>query len=93
MGVVVKSIYVYPIKSCRGICVAEAPIASTGFQWDRQWVVVNSKGRAYTQRVEPKLALVQTHLPHEAFSLDWHPNNHSFLGISLLLANSLLIHA
>ncbi|XP_042061623.1 mitochondrial amidoxime-reducing component 1-like isoform X1 [Salvia splendens] len=81
MGVEVKSLYVYPIKSCGGISVAEAPICSTGFRWDRQWVVVNSKGKAYTQRVEPKLALVQTQLPHEAFSLNYQPNSHSFLEI------------
>ncbi|XP_057797039.1 uncharacterized protein LOC131013054 [Salvia miltiorrhiza] len=81
MVIAVKAIYVYPIKSCGGISVAEAPISSTGFRWDRQWVVVNSKGRAVTQRVEPKLALVQTQLPHEAFSLDCHPSNHSFLEI------------
>ncbi|KAK6148696.1 hypothetical protein DH2020_019608 [Rehmannia glutinosa] len=76
----VKSILVYPIKSCRGISLSEAPISSTGFRWDRQWLVVNPKGRAYTQRVEPKLALVQVELPNEAFSVDWQPNKHSYLG-------------
>ncbi|MFS7976496.1 hypothetical protein Hanom_Chr10g00893101 [Helianthus anomalus] len=52
-----------------------------GFVWDRQWVVINSKGRGYTQRVEPKLALVQVELPVEAFSFGWEPNNSSYLGI------------
>nr|CAB3454248.1 unnamed protein product [Digitaria exilis] len=69
----VKSILIYPIKSCRGIAVPQAPITSTGFRWDRQWVVVNGKGRAYTQRVEPTLALVQVELPPEAFTEDWEP--------------------
>lgn len=77
----VKSIMIYPIKSCRGISVAQATISSTGFRWDRQWVVVNSRGRAYTQRVEPKLALVQTHLPTQAFSPHSQLDNHSFLEI------------
>ncbi|GJN34634.1 hypothetical protein PR202_gb23316 [Eleusine coracana subsp. coracana] len=69
----VKSILIYPIKSCRGIAVPQAPITTTGFRWDRQWVVVNSKGRAYTQRVEPKLALVEVEMPPEAFTEDWQP--------------------
>ncbi|ONM23554.1 Mo-molybdopterin cofactor sulfurase [Zea mays] len=69
----VKSIFIYPIKSCRGLAVSQAPITSTGFRWDRQWVVVNAKGRAYTQRVEPKLALVQVELPPEAFAENWQP--------------------
>lgn len=51
-----------------------------GFQWDRYWLVVNYKGRAYTQRVEPKLALVESELPKEAFLEDWEPKKDSFLG-------------
>ncbi|CAA0825365.1 Molybdenum cofactor sulfurase family protein [Striga hermonthica] len=78
----VKSIFVYPIKSCRGISLPQAPISPTGFRWDRQWLVVNSKGRAVTQRVESKLALVQVQLPDEAFRPDWEPNKRSFLVIS-----------
>ncbi|KAL2556189.1 Molybdenum cofactor sulfurase family protein [Forsythia ovata] len=77
----VKSIFIYPIKSCAGISVSQAPITSTGFRWDRQWLVVNSKGRAYTQRVEPKLALVRVELPNEAFFDDWEPNKKSYLVI------------
>ncbi|KAK3013792.1 hypothetical protein RJ639_009006 [Escallonia herrerae] len=77
----VTSIFVYPIKSCRGISVPQAPLASTGFRWDRQWLVVNSKGRAYTQRVEPKLALVQVELPDEAFAESWKPTKNSHLVI------------
>ncbi|GFY85496.1 molybdenum cofactor sulfurase family protein [Actinidia rufa] len=76
----VSSILVYPIKSCRGISVSQAPLHSTGFRWDRQWLVVNSNGRAYTQRVEPKFALVQVELPSEAFSDGWKPTKSSYLG-------------
>lgn len=75
----VSSIFIYPIKSCRGISVPQAPITPTGFRWDRQWIVVNNKGRAYTQRVEPKLALVEVQLPNEAFSEDWEPTKSSYM--------------
>ncbi|KAD1716239.1 hypothetical protein E3N88_42408 [Mikania micrantha] len=75
----VKSIFIYPIKSCKGISVSKAPLSPTGFVWDRHWVVVNSKGRGCTQRVEPRLALVQVELPMEAFSLGWEPNTASHL--------------
>ncbi|KAM7524748.1 hypothetical protein LguiA_014650 [Lonicera macranthoides] len=53
------------------------------FRWDRQWLIVNSKGRAYTQRVEPKLALIEVKLPNEAFSEAWEPSNNSFLEVDL----------
>ncbi|KAL6601564.1 hypothetical protein ACP70R_044784 [Stipagrostis hirtigluma subsp. patula] len=69
----VRSIFIYPIKSCRGVSVPQAPVTAAGFRWDRQWVVVNAKGRAYTQRVEPTLALVEVEMPPEAFDEGWHP--------------------
>lgn len=55
-------------------------LGCTGFRWDRQWLVVNYKGRAYTQRVEPKLSLVQVELPDEAFIEGWEPSKSSYLG-------------
>nr|XP_043635797.1 mitochondrial amidoxime-reducing component 1-like isoform X2 [Erigeron canadensis] len=65
----VKAIMIYPIKSCKGMSVSEAPLSPTGFLWDRHWAVVNSNnGRACTQRVEPRLALIHVHLPPLAFS-------------------------
>ncbi|KAF3450069.1 hypothetical protein FNV43_RR06148 [Rhamnella rubrinervis] len=75
----VSSIIIYPIKSCRGISVPQAPLTPTGFRWDRQWLVINNKGRAYTQRVEPKLALVEVELPKDAFLEGWEPTKSSFL--------------
>lgn len=75
----IQSLFIYPIKSCRGISVPQATVTQTGFQWDRYWLVVNYKGRAYTQRVEPKLALVESELPKEAFLEDWEPTKDTFL--------------
>lgn len=56
-----------------------AMLGYTGFRWDRNWLVVNYRGRAYTQRVEPKLALVEIELPDEAFSEGWEPTKNSFM--------------
>ncbi|PKA62795.1 Molybdenum cofactor sulfurase [Apostasia shenzhenica] len=75
----VSNIFVYPVKSCRGISVSQAPISPTGFRWDRQWMVVNLKKRAYTQRVEAKLALVEPELPAESFDVNWIPSDNSYL--------------
>jgi uncharacterized protein YaeQ len=44
-------------------------------------MLVNSKGRAYTQRVEPRLALVEVQMPPEAFAEDWHPTPDDHMGI------------
>ncbi|GMI81174.1 hypothetical protein like AT1G30910 [Hibiscus trionum] len=77
----ISSIFIYPIKSCRGISVPHAPLTPTGFRWDRNWVVVNQKGRAYSQRAEAKLALVEVNLPKEAFSEGWEPTKNSYMEI------------
>ncbi|KAL6656481.1 hypothetical protein ACP70R_007307 [Stipagrostis hirtigluma subsp. patula] len=89
----VKSILIYPVKSCRGISVPQAPVTATGFRWDRQWMLVNSKGRAYTQRVEPKLALVDVELPPEAFAEDWQPTPDDHMATRILLKISFLLEA
>ncbi|KAF5729237.1 mitochondrial amidoxime reducing component 2-like [Tripterygium wilfordii] len=87
----VSSIFIYPIKSCRGISVSQAPLTPTGFRWDRNWLVVNYKGRAYTQRNEPKLALVEVELPNEAFVERWEPGKSSYMVIKAPGMNMLKI--
>jgi len=44
-------------------------------------MVVNPHGRMYTQRVEPRLALVEVELPSEAFLENWEPTQESYMGI------------
>ena len=59
---VVLNLHIYPIKSCRGIDLAEARLGPKGLEasglGDRQWTVIDADGRTITQRELPKLALV-----------------------------------
>lgn len=52
----------YPIKSCGGIKADEVAFSELGVKYDREWMLVGSKGQFLSQRVHPKLALVQTHI-------------------------------
>jgi uncharacterized protein YcbX len=36
-----ESIHVYPVKSCAGIAPRRALLTETGFDLDRQWMVVD----------------------------------------------------
>ncbi len=56
------SIHVYPVKSCAGTSPREALLTETGFDLDRQWLVVDGAGHFATQRELPRMALVQTTL-------------------------------
>ena len=57
-----ESIHVYPVKSCAGSVPRQAVLTETGFDLDRQWVVVDRDGRFVSQRELPRMALVQTAL-------------------------------
>jgi hypothetical protein len=54
----VRSLYVYPVKSLRGIGVEELRVERRGPRHDRRWLLVDETGRFITQREEPRLALV-----------------------------------
>jgi hypothetical protein len=58
----VLSLFIYPVKSCRGIAVEAAEVVERGFASDRRLMVVDEHGNFSTQREIPKLALVTTEL-------------------------------
>ena len=52
-------INIYPIKSAAGIALETAQVGKRGFQYDRQWMVVDEKGKFMTQRHFPPMALIR----------------------------------
>jgi len=65
----VASLHVYPVKSCRGIDLAEAEVTATGFRHDRRWMVVDADGVFISQRTHPRLARVTTRLTDDTLVL------------------------
>jgi uncharacterized protein len=65
----VEELYVYPVKSCRGIPQQSVRLLSTGFEWDRQWMVIDATDCFISQRTHPKLATVQPALTEGALLL------------------------
>ena len=58
----IKDLYVYPVKSCKGVRVEEIKLSPTGFLGDRNWMVIDERGVFVSQREQPKLALVEPKL-------------------------------
>jgi uncharacterized protein YcbX len=65
----VEGLFVYPFKSARGHAVSTARLASTGFEWDRHWMAVDSHGKFLSQRTHPKLATLVPEITSEALVL------------------------
>eukprot|EP01060_Flectonema_neradi_P000195 TRINITY_DN1013_c0_g1_i1.p1 TRINITY_DN1013_c0_g1~~TRINITY_DN1013_c0_g1_i1.p1 ORF type:complete len:348 (+),score=45.40 TRINITY_DN1013_c0_g1_i1:92-1135(+) len=67
---VVTSLWVYPVKSCKGLSVTEATIDENGFEFDRFWVIVNAKsGEFVSQRTNPALGAVETEFVYRGTSV------------------------
>jgi uncharacterized protein YcbX len=66
----ITALNIYPVKSCAGIALAEARLTPTGFDHDRQWLIVQPSGRFVTQREQPRLALIRPALTHDSIALN-----------------------
>ncbi|HET8705911.1 MAG TPA: MOSC domain-containing protein [Pseudomonadales bacterium] len=61
MEIRLAALYVYPIKSMRGVAVPSARLDRWGLQHDRRYMLVDANGRFLTQRLHPRMALIQPH--------------------------------
>jgi hypothetical protein len=61
----IAQLFVHPIKSCGAIAVDHATLIDTGFEFDREWMVVDRHGEFASQRELPRMALVQPTLRAE----------------------------
>jgi uncharacterized protein len=65
----IAALNIYPVKACRGIARERALVTATGFEHDREWLIVRPDGRFITQREDPRLALIETVLTDEVLRL------------------------
>lgn len=56
----VAGLFIYPVKSLRGIAVPAAEIDALGFVGDRRFLVIDETGKFLTQRQLPRMAQVST---------------------------------
>ncbi|KAH0622683.1 hypothetical protein JD844_025194 [Phrynosoma platyrhinos] len=58
----VSGLFVYPVKSCRGVAVEKAQVTELGLRSgdlrDRCWLVIKEDGHMVTARQEPRLVLI-----------------------------------
>ena len=57
-GIELAGIYIYPVKSLRGIRLAEVTLENGRLSGDRLWILVDGDGRFMHQRDYPQMARV-----------------------------------
>lgn len=71
MGAVsVSRLFVYPVKSLRGIEVRDAEVEAPGFRNDRRWMLVDEERVFLSQRRLPRMALVSVRVGGDGLLLD-----------------------
>jgi len=66
----VTQLFVYPLKSARGLARSSVRVAATGFEWDRQWMLIDTHGTFLSQRTHPRLACLVPTISNEALRLE-----------------------
>ncbi len=75
MTITVSQIWIYPLKSCRGISLQQAEVTPKGFKWDREFMFVDENGQFLSQRKYPQLARIKVAIANNCLSLKAENSN------------------
>lgn len=64
-----SGLFIYPIKGCAGLSLAESALAPRGLAFDRRFMLVDRRGVFITQRELSKLCLVRTELREKTLAV------------------------
>jgi uncharacterized protein len=64
--VILTGLYIYPIKSLRGIAVNSATVQRRGLQYDRRWMLIDENNKFISQRECPKMATIAVEISDRA---------------------------
>lgn len=65
----VTGLFLYPVKSLRGLAVPSGSIDALGFEGDRRFLVIGPNDEMLTQRASPRMAQISTALSDHALIL------------------------
>lgn len=69
MTIKISKLFLFPVKSLRGIAIDKAELTEMGFKWDRHWMIVKPDGGFITQRQLPQMVLIRTQITADALIL------------------------
>jgi uncharacterized protein YcbX len=60
--ILLSQIYIYPVKSARGIPLNKAVVSDRGLQYDRRWMLIDEENKFITARKYPRMILINTRI-------------------------------
>jgi uncharacterized protein YcbX len=69
-----QDIYVYPIKSLKGIRLTHSILEERGLQYDRRWMLVDNEGSFLSQRKFPSMAMFEVEISDPGLKV-FHKSN------------------
>ena len=78
----VTDIYIYPVKSLKGIPVKEAETSLRGFKYDREWMITDSDYQFLTQRQIEKMATITVSIARDFLFLKSSKGNELKIDLS-----------
>jgi uncharacterized protein YcbX len=76
---ILSGLYIYPIKSLKGIALNEAKVERRGLQYDRRWMLVDTHNKFFTQREFPKMATIRVAVEASGLKIDADGRNSLFV--------------
>lgn len=73
----VSEIYIYPVKSLKGISLNGAKIENQGFQFDRRWMLIDENNEFITQRRFPAMARIEVDIKNSELIFSYDGENAS----------------
>src|SRR5438270_329254 len=75
----ISELFVYPVKSLKGIKLSSALVTDRGFKYDRRWMLIDEQNRFITQRQIPQLALFRISITERGLEVDHTVFNSSII--------------
>ncbi len=69
MQLKLKQLYTYPIKSCKGISLESTKVEKIGFEYDRNFAIINANNQILTARENQKLLTITPEFSDGSLSL------------------------
>jgi len=66
----ISQLFIYPVKSLRGISVSSGLVTDRGLQYDRRWMLVDENNRFLTLREYPKMARIKVELYERGLKIE-----------------------